>query len=57
MGIYTEPFSANNRHTDRREGFMNYVVEMGSGSMICKPIFGIIGLTIQKFIRATQTTV
>jgi hypothetical protein len=39
-------------HTDTQteEGLINYVVEMGSGAMICKPIFIIIGLTIQKLI-------
>jgi hypothetical protein len=43
------------RHTDWWEGFMKYITEMGSGTMICIPIFKMIDSAIQKLIsRVTQ---
>jgi hypothetical protein len=39
------------RHMDSWEGFMNYIVEIGSGSMIYIPSFIKIGSTIQKLVR------
>jgi hypothetical protein len=38
------------RHTDWREGFMKYAIEMGSGVMIYIPSFIKIGSRIQKLI-------
>jgi hypothetical protein len=40
--------SGIHRHTDRWEGFMKYVVEMGSGALIYIPSFIKIGSGIQK---------
>jgi hypothetical protein len=38
------------RHTDWREGFIKYAVEMGSGAAICMPSFIKIGSAVQKLI-------
>jgi hypothetical protein len=43
------------RHTDRWEGFMKYVTEMGSVAMINIPSFIKIGSGIQKLIGGGNT--
>jgi hypothetical protein len=42
------------RHTEWREGFTKYVVEMGSGAIIYIPSLIKIGSDIQKLIRGIQ---
>jgi hypothetical protein len=58
--IFTEPLPSNSmrgytyRHTDCREGFMKYTVEIGSGAMIYIPSFVNFLLSIQKLITGTR---
>jgi hypothetical protein len=58
--VSTEPFPSSDRgyiyrHKDWLEGFMNYAVEMGSGSVIYTPSFIKINSSIQKLIGGTHT--
>jgi hypothetical protein len=50
--VFTKPFPSNDTHidTDRWEGFVKYVVEMGSSALIHIPSFIRISLGIQKLI-------
>jgi hypothetical protein len=50
---FTKPLPSNDRrytHTDWWEGFMKYIIEMGSGAIIYIPSFIKIGSGIQKLI-------
>jgi hypothetical protein len=58
---FTEPLPSNDKrithtHTNCREGFKKYAVEMGSVAMIYIPNFTKINSGIPKFMRDIETT-